>query len=181
MYDVIKTKDGYFLNKYPNEIKEVSSRKKFIYFIRGEGYKKTLAFEKVAEIDVCELSWLEIVKIADKYGLNVGKEFAEYKTCGMMARQAVRGKTKIYQKIKEILPNDFNSEFFDCLSSDYMLGCFGLDMFDVVATDKAFSQIDEDYDDCNATYKGKEISMNKYVEQKYGKEYVEIINKLIEN
>ena len=47
MCDVIKTKkDGFFLNKYPNEIKEVSGRKKFVYFISGEGYKKLWFLKK---------------------------------------------------------------------------------------------------------------------------------------
>ena len=57
----------FFPNTFPQGVKGQS----FEYFIRGEGYKKTKAFEFLNE-EIPErwsgLSWLEIMYIHEKYG-----------------------------------------------------------------------------------------------------------------
>jgi len=60
------------------------------------------------------LSWFEIAKLTDKYGLEVGEYLADGKTASIIARQTARSKTFIYNKIKDIIPNinNFNLDFF---------------------------------------------------------------------
>jgi len=177
--NILKVKDKYFLDVFPQTIKTLKSgRKQLEYFIQGEGYKKTVKFEVVGTIEFEKKSWYEIAKITDKYGLEVGYEFANMKTAGIIARQTARGYCAIYRKIKDIIPEDFNEDFFDCLKTTYTLACIGCDSFDIGDTDEALGRLDPEYNDAECTYKGKIVSMREYVTEKYGKIYAVIINKL---
>jgi hypothetical protein len=62
-----------------------------------------------------------------------------------------------------------------------MLSCFGYFTFDILGFDKALAKIDPEYNYLECTYKGKHnYSTNKYVTEKYGIEYTNLIKTLIE-
>lgn len=179
---LIKTKDYYLPHCWPCEIKPNG---KLEYFIMGKGWQKTKSFKIVEGVDLpdnrSELSWLEIAVLFDKYGLEVANVYAERKTAGIVSRQTAIGYGKIYAAIKDIVNVDeVDNNFFECLSFDYMSSCFGLFIFDIVATDKKLASKDKDYDHVNATYKGERISMRDYVRLKYSRKAVELIDKLNE-
>ena len=177
---IFKTKDGNFLDRFPQEVKtDKNGKLRLEYFVKGKGYKKTVKFEEIADIEFKNVSWFEVAKITDKYGLNVGAEFAELKTAGIVARQRARGHCAIYRTIKDIIPENFNEDFFDCLNCTYTVACMGVDDFDIGTTDDNLAVIDPEYDSLECTYKGKQISLDDYVTEKYGKEYSEIIERLI--
>lgn len=164
------------LDRFPQEIKNGT----LTYFEHGKGYKKTAHFTILeAELpDVWDRSWLEICKITEKYGMEVGVEYADTKVAGIIAMQMLKGYFSLYEKIKDILPENFDS-FFEILRFDYMLSCFGLYLFDIVALDKKLGEVDPEYLDEEATYRGEKCSMSEYVCKKYGEDYNKVIERLL--
>lgn len=177
----LKKENIYIPLNWNNEIKN----NVLSYFIYGEGYKKTKSFkildEKLPEKYENNLSWFDIILIHDKFGIEISNEYAETKTAGIVSRQTIYGYHFTYKIIKDIIPNNFNHDFFKCLAYDYHLACIGIYLFDIVATDKCFSRIDSEYNPTECTYKNLSCNMNEYVLQKYGESYVNIINKLMES
>jgi hypothetical protein len=176
-------KYGYFPNKYPNSIKKNG---KIEVFIPGEGYK-TVSGGLVQDIKLPDkwdesLTWFDIAKYGNKYGINVAEYYAVGKTAGIVARQTAKGYIFMYEKIKDLINEQtFDKSFFNLLRWDYMLSCYGYFMFDILGFDKALVKIDPEYNDLECTYKGKtDYSMNKYITEKYGIEYTDIINRLNE-
>ena len=178
----IKTKTGmiYKMNRFPQEVKNDTLQ----YFVYGEGYKKTKRFNRiVANIPELneELSWLEICKIHEVYGIDVSNEYAEQKTAGFISKRTVLSKYWMYSKIKDILNTIENSEwFFNLLSCDHTLSMFGIYSFDIIELDKVLNRLDSEYDNINCLYKGKNVSMSEYIDLKYGKQYTEMIDRLLE-
>lgn len=166
----------YFPNIFPQSINKSGV---LSYFIKGQGYTKTKKFE-ILPVELpdrwTKMSWLEIAKITDTYGLEVGDEYASCKTEGIVSRQTIAGYCSVYRKIKHLNPD--NSEFFETLRCDYMLACFGMLSFDIVACDKALAKLDSEYNADEATYKGESCSMNQYVLTKYGVNAVAMITAL---
>jgi hypothetical protein len=154
------------------------------YFVYGEGYKKTKAFE-LLEADLPDersvVSWLEVAKIYDQYGINVANLYAERKTAGIVSKQTAIGKGEMYRAIKGELATieDFDPQFFDLITCNYMLSCFGVFIFDIVAFDERCAHSDKEYDNKNATYKGEPCSLEQYVQKKFGERYVKLIDALI--
>lgn len=152
------------------------------YFIYGQGHKKTKCFTILEGVEVpdrwSELSWLQICKIHELYGIHVSNMHASCKTAGIVSKQTILGYYSIYTKIKDLIPENFDG-FFDYLSCDYMLSCFGMYSFDIVSFDKKMSQIDSDYNNVECTYKGNKCSLSEYITLKYGEVYRNIIDKLI--
>lgn len=178
--EVISINKGktFLLNRWPNVIK----KDQLTYFIYGEGYKKTKSFKVLPDVSLPDrrekLSWLELCKIHDQYGIEVSSVYAECKTAGIIARQTIKGYYAMYSKIKDIIPDNFD-EFFDLLRVDYMLSCFGMYSFDIVRFDSNMDQIDPDYDSVNCKYMDKECSISEYIRIKYGDLYCTIIDRLL--
>ena len=176
--DLIRVKIGKEFTYRLTGIRQEVKNGTFQYFTQGEGWKKTKRFEIMpvqmpGRWDV--KSWLEIAKICDQYGIDVAEVYANALTAGIVARQTARGYHFIYSKIKHLIDENFNPEFFELLRCDYMLACFGLFAIDIVGLDQTFSKIDADYDAEKATYQGRPCSMREYVQIKYGDKYVEVI------
>ena len=176
----IKTREG-IIYKRVSEFDRPSNTLE--YFIYGKGHLKTKSFRILPDVELPDrwdnLSWLEICKIHEKYGIEISNEFAECKTAGIISRQTIYGKYSLYQKIKNILPENFDA-FFEILPCDYLLSCFGMYSFDVCRLDQIFSKLDVEYNDVECTYKGETISMREYVALKYGADYVKLIDVLID-
>lgn len=177
----IKTKDG--IINIPVSYLAKESNGTLTYFKRGNGYVKTKSFKVLPDVELPdkwdELSWLEICKIHELYGIEVSNSFAECKVAGIISRQTILGRYAIYSKIKDIIPANFDS-FFELLTCNYLLSCFGMYTFDICTLDTTLAKIDKDYNDTESTYKGETISMANYITLKYGAEYSTIIKKLID-
>jgi hypothetical protein len=175
---LLKTRELFLPHCYPHEIKG----NKLEYFIRGEGWKKTKVFDIVNDVTLPErdsaITWLQIAALYNKYGIEVANTYAERKTAGIVSRQTAMGYGITYGSIKDVIPENFDSNFFECLSIDYMCACMGYYLFDIIATDKKLSSLDSDYNSNCATYKGEKCSMKEYITIKYGTPYVAIIEKL---
>lgn len=176
---IFKTKDRYVAENRSSRNADVLE-----YFVPGEGWKKTKKFTKV-ETDLPEdrwtqMSWLKLVMIFNEYGIDVADYYARHKTVADSSRRKVRNYAAVYACIEDLIPVDFNEVFFECLKCDGMLSVFGLDVFDIVQTDKSMSEQDPDYNDVLATYKGEQVSMRQYVLLKYGDVYAQIIDRLSE-
>lgn len=177
---LVKIKTGeVFPLTFPNSIEYKDGKKpKLEYFKRGEGYKKTVVFEVLNETlpnRTNTISWLDIAKLTTKYGIEVGEYLAEGKVAGIIARQSAKGFATIYNKIKDIIPENFDPVFFENMKCDYIMSCFGMFSFDIVAFDKWLTTNDPDYSGDECTYKGKKCSMRQYIELKYGEDYVKIV------
>lgn len=157
--------------------KAIKTKGSLEYFIKGQGRKRTKAFEKIEGLPDrwTKLSALEIAKIADQYSSNLAKEYAEQHTCGLMAGQWTRGYHEMYKRTKHIL-KDEDVELFGMLRCDYMLGIIGVYELDIVGLDEHFGKIDPEYFPEAALYKDKPCSMTNYVLQKYGQHAVDVIN-----
>lgn len=172
-----KVKDVFYLDKFPQSVKNGTLE----YCVQGQGYKKTKKFEVIESSDFLErgdkeVTWLYVAKMFDKYGIEVAEEYADCLTAGIVARQFAYGYGTIYQKIKHLLPIDWNDvKFFELLRCDYMMACFGMYSLDIIGLDAELSNMDSEYNATEATYKGVKVSMKEYVTQKYGKLYADII------
>lgn len=183
---LLKVKDLYLPHCYPFEIKK---NRQLEYFIYGQGWKKTKTYKIVEGVELpekwAELHPLDIAILFDKYGIEVANIYAERKTAGIDSRQYAKSYGYIYRNIKDILPEDFDRDFFTCLKVMWEPACFGLFVFDICETDNAFGEIDKKYRPMEISYinqKGedmKSVSMHQYVEMKYGEPYVKIIEALI--
>ena len=172
----LKKSNVYLLDGFPQSVKNGV----LTYFIMGQGYKKTKAFEYVEGVEMPErwskvINWLFVAKVFDQYGIEVAERYADCLTAGIVARQSARGYGLIYQKIKHLIDGNFNPEFFALMRCDYMLSCYGLFMLDIVGMDTAMGKIDPDYIPEQSKYKGRECSMKEYVTIKYGEQYARII------
>lgn len=155
------------------------------YFIEGEGWKQTTSFKKADGIILPDkwdgnITWLQIAKWWDQYGIEVANVYAESKTAGIVSRQTANGLGIIWRTIKNYVPKKFDENFFNCLTPDYMMACFGFFLFSVPDTDDKFSSLDSDYNNKECSYKGKRCSMREYVRQKWGESYVKMILALIQ-
>jgi len=156
----------------------------------GGGYKKTKVFESV-EIDIPEmdaaLPWLQIVKINLEYGESVAKVYAENKVAGIVCLPYLRAYTALYQKASEFIDQMdgkqtffTGEEFFEKFAVfDYFLAMGGVYTLDITKVDDILDKIDEDYDAEKCTYQGKNVSMQEYLEIKYGKLASEAVSAMI--
>jgi hypothetical protein len=174
-YIIIKTANNGYHWAYSSDLTNGSAK----YFEKGKGWRKSKAQIVDAPERSSKLTWLEIAKLSDFYGLNVASGYAESKVAGVVAWQTAAGYHYIYQKIKDLI-KDEDAWFFDLLRCDYMLACFGMFSFDVVAFDDHLSKLDPEYDSINCTYKGlSDISTGEYILSKYGKRHFEMIQRLL--
>lgn len=174
---LIKVGDRYFANSWRTEIDKNGS---FEYFVSGEGWKKTKKFTVVDGVELPErwdknLTWLDVARLYDQYGIEVANVYAECMTAGIVSKQTARGYGLIYGKIKHLIDENFDSKFFELLRCDYMLSCFGLFLLGIIGLDDKFGKMDSEYNPSDVKYKGKDCSMRQYVLQKYGQKYVDII------
>lgn len=140
------------------------------YFKQGEGYKKTKKY-RILEDTIPDkwtpLTWLEIVQIHDKYGINCSVLHSECKVAGIVAERHVLARYNLYMKAKHLI-KPIDADFFEILPIDGLLATFGLYSLDTIALDKKLSEIDPEYDDLNCTYNGKTCSLARYILVKYG-------------
>lgn len=164
---------------FPSKI--TNNGKTLKYWIRGEGHKKTNSFDILPEElpDRWGLSWLDIMYIHEKYGINVSEVYAGCKVAGIVARQNVYSRYALFQKARHLLNLETDREFFELIKTEYLSSCFGLYMIDIVATDKELSKTDPEYDSENATYRGETCPQEEYVRRKFGERYVAIVNAMI--
>lgn len=179
--NLLKTGDLFLADCYPAEITASGVLK---YFLCGEGWLKTKKYEVIENVNLpdrwVEISWLEIARMYNEYDIEVANVYAENKTAGIVSRQTARAYGHIYKKIQNIIPNNFNEKFFECLKCDYTLSCFGMFLFDIVETENKLAAIDSEYDQFSCTYKNqKNVSLKMYIQMKYGNEYAIIIDRLI--
>lgn len=178
----VRRRDGdvYVPHRFPSDI--TNDGKTLKYFIRGEGHKQTKAFE-ILEEELPDkwdrLSWLDIMHIHEKYGINISSIYADTKVPGLVARENVRSRYALFEKARHLLDPEKDRELFELIKPESMLSYFGMYMLDIVATDKALSKADSEYDSENATYRGNPCSIEDYVRIKFGDRGVEIINALI--
>jgi hypothetical protein len=175
-------KSGLYLPLGGGSMNEIDKKGNFNYFIRGNGWKKTKSFTVIEDDFLLNrgedgINELYIGKVFDKYGIEVAETYANCITAGIVARQTAYGYGVLYQKIKNILPSDFDNSFFKLLKCDYWLACFGLFSLDIVWLDDYFMKNDVDYDNVKCTYKGTEnVSLREYITLKYGVEYANLID-----
>lgn len=176
-------KSGLYYILGEGSMNEIDKNGLFNYFVRGNGWKKTKTFTVIEDDfllnrDDKGIDELYIAKVFDKYGIDVAEFYAGCITAGIVARQKAYGCGLMYQKIKDILPKNFDNSFFKLLKCDYWLSCFGSYSLDIIWLDYYFSKQDSDYDNVKSTYKDKEnVSMSEYVALKYGDDYVKIIDR----
>lgn len=174
----ITIKKNEFVNVfvYESDYKKALEKGVLSYFLRGVGHKKTKKFERIEGLPARKkLSWMQIAAYTEQYGLNIGEAYADCKTAGIVARQTAAGYCEMYKKCKHLL-NPEHEEFFNMLRCDYMLSCVGIYLLDIVRLDEALAKADSQYDSKGCMYQGSTISMSEYVKQKFGQEYVDIIN-----
>lgn len=168
----------FFPNTFPQEVKGQS----FEYFIRGEGYKKTKAFEFLNE-EIPErwssLSWLEIMYIHEKYGRYCSIIYAETKCAGIVALENLLSRYTLFQKAKHLLCRETDAAFFELIKTDGILSWLGMHQIDIIGMDDEFGKRDPEYQPELALYRGKPCSMDGYIEQKFGKRYAQIINAMM--
>lgn len=173
---LLKVGKQYYADCYPCSIKNGMLE----YF--QNGWKKTKSFTVVEGVELPErwgdVSWLEIAKLCDQYGMEVANVFADCKVAGIVSRQTAAGYTVTYRLIKHLITEDFNPVFFECLKNEYTFACFGVYLFDLVETEERLAKIDPEYDRIKCTYKGRTVSMRDYVVEKYGEVYAEAIHVL---
>ena len=182
--EVIKVRrrsgDIFVPHRFPQSIK--NQGKSLSYFIYGEGYKRTNSFEITKEVlpdRWSGLSWLDIMFIHEKYGINVSVEYADTKVAGIVARSNVYSRYNLFLKIKHLINKDEDRYFFELLKPDSMLSYFGCYTMDIVATDNEMSKADPEYDAEKATYMNNPCSMKEYVRIKFGNRHMEIIEALL--
>ncbi len=179
----IKSKNLILPLTFPQKI----HKEKLEYFVCGEGYKRTRAFEILP--DEIPDKWnvgnfLNVAKCGDKYGLEVAAYLADGLTAGIIAKQMARGAIRKWRAIKEIDPEFNDPVFFDAIKMEYTLSCFGVDVLDINGTDQALAKLDPDYNPENCTWRknGKirrHVSIKQYIAAKYGALYAQMLESLI--
>lgn len=168
----------FFPYTFPYEVKDPF----FKYFIWGEGYKKTKVFQILDE-EIPEqwsgLSWLEIMYIHEKYGQYCSILYAETKCAGIVALGNLLSRYALFQKAKHLLCRETDADFFELIETDGILSWMGRYQIDIIAMDDEFGKRDPEYQPELALYRGKTCSMDGYIEQKFGKRYVQIINAMM--
>ena len=177
----ITVKKNEFVNVfvYESDFKKAEQTGSLAYWIRGIGHKKTKKFERIEAAPErntgYKMSWLQIAKYTEQYGLNIGEGYGECKTAGIVARQTAAGYTAIYKKVKHLLQNG-DDEFFALLRCDYMMSCFGMYELDIIRLDETFQELDPEYNHVACLYKDEPCSMSNYVLLKYGQRMVDIVD-----
>lgn len=175
---IYKLKDGTYLPEGWNGITSVELVDgRLEYFISGQGRKKTTKYT-ILEEDVEEpVTWLFVGRMYDKYGTYVATTLAHTHkgVSSMVADQMATGYGVMYQKVKDVLTEDFNPNFFDLLRCDYMLACFGIYSLDIIGLDEKLGEFDKEYDPKTATYKGEPCSMKEYLEKAGGTLYAKVV------
>lgn len=145
-------------NSSMNEIKGTS----FHFFY--EGWKKVSIkkCEVVAELPDGEISWLEISKATNQYGLEIGEYYANRKVAGFRARRTANGFTYIYRKVKHLIDDSFDPKFFDMLECDGRMLCMGIPMIDIFELERKLKVDDND-------------SMEDHLIANYGQVYADIV------
>lgn len=181
--DIVQIKTGEkFLLRFPQSIKNG----KFEYFVSGQGYKKTKVF-KVLSVELPELtawSHWDICKIMDQYGEHIAKEYMEVRVAGIVALRFLLARYAFYKKALNHIPEnkqDLNFiKFFEMLPFDYFLSLIGIYTLDVAKFDSMLGKLDSDYKPDECTYKNESTSLHDYVNLKYGIEYGNFIESLLD-
>lgn len=156
----VEGRDLFLPMSHSNEISKDGKTFHFFY----EGWKKVSVkkCEIVAELPDGEISWLEVAKATDQYGLEVGEYYANKKVAGFRARRVANGFTYIYRKVKHLIDASFKSEFFDLLECDGKMLCLGIPIIDIFELDKKLGV------DINE-------SMEDHLVANYGQVYADIV------
>lgn len=179
---VVKVKRGKEILFFPHTFPQTVKGQSFKYFIRGEGYKKTKAFEILDE-EIPErwsgLSWLEIMYIHQKYGQYCSIVYAETKCAGIVALENLLSRYALFQKAKHLLCQETDAAFFELVKTDGILSWMGMYQIDITTMDDELGKRDPEYQPELALYHGKPCSMDGYIGQKFGKRYVQIMNAMM--
>jgi hypothetical protein len=173
----IKTKDG-FIHVRKDWSTEINKSRQLSYFVYGQGYKKTKRFELI-EVDLLpKKDALYIGEVASTYGDDIASYLCEqaFGCCTISAQNW----TPYFKHIYKIAKENFTEDEFDNISRDVVnnfRGFFGC--LDTPFLDEALSRLDSDYDCNECTYKGKNVSMAEYIQEKYGETTVKLIKLLL--
>jgi hypothetical protein len=173
----IKTKDG-FIHVRKDWSTEIKKNGQLEYFVYGKGYKRTKRFELI-DVDLqSKKDALYIGEIASNYGDDIASYLCEHAfgCCTISARNW----TPFFRYVYKIAKENFNEDDFDNISRDVVnnfRGFFGI--LDTPFLDEALSKLDSDYDCNECSYKGKNVSMAEYVQEKYGEPTMRLINLLL--
>lgn len=173
----IKAKDGivYVRKDWNTEINKNGQLK---YFIYGQGYKKSKSFELI-EVDLQpKKDALYIGEVASTYGNDIASYLCEHAfgCCQLSAQNW----TPFFRYVYKIAKENFNEEEFDKISRDVVnnfRGFFGI--LDTSFLGEALSKLDSDYNDKECSYKGRNVSLAEYIEEKYGEPAVRLIKLLL--
>jgi len=172
----IKTKDGivYVRKDWSTEIRKNGQLE---YFKYGQGYKRAKRFELI-DVDLQpKKDALYIGEVASTYGNDIASYLCEHAfgCCQLSAQNW----TPFFRYVYKIAKENFNEEEFDKISRDVVnnfRGFFGI--LDTTFLDEALSKLDSDYNCNECTYKGKNVSLAEYIEEKYGEPTVKLIELL---
>lgn len=173
----IKTKDGiiHVIKDWSTEICKSGQLK---YFKYGQGYKKTKRFELI-DVDLQpKKDALYIGEVASTYGDDVASHLCEqaFGCCTISAQNW----TPFFKHVYKIAKKNFTENEFNNISRDVVNNFrHFIGLLDVVFLDEALSNLDPDYDCNQCTYKGKNVSMSEYVQEKYGEPTMRLINLLL--
>lgn len=126
---------------------EIDKKETFEYFKYGSGWKKTKKYQVIDGVELPErwdknLTWFDVAKLYDQYGINVANVYAECMTAGIVSKQTAIGYGKIYAKIKHLITDDFSPKFFELMRCDYTLACFGIYALDIIGMDASFEKME---------------------------------------
>ena len=85
----------------------------------------------------------------------------------------------LFQKAKHLLCRETDAAFFELIKTEGILSWLGMYQIDIIGMDDEFGKRDPEYQPELALYQGKTCSMDGYIEQKFGKRYVQIINAMM--
>lgn len=173
----IKTKNG-IIHVRKDWSTEVSESGYLKYFICGQGYKRAKRFE-VIDVDLQpKQDALYLGEVALMYGDDVASYLCEqaFGCCTLSARSW----TLFFRYVYKIAKENFTENEINNISRDVVNNFRGfIGLLDVTFLDEALSRLDSDYDCNECTYKGKNVSMAEYVQEKYGEPTMRLINLLL--
>ena len=173
----IKTKDGivHVRKDWSTEIKKNGQLEFFIY---GQGYKRTKCFELI-EVDLePKKDALYIGEVASNYGDDIASYLCEqaFGCCTMSAQNW----TPFFKHVYKIAKENFTENEFNGISKEVVNNFrHFIGLLDVAFLDEALSNLDTDYNCSECTYKGKNVSMAEYVQEKYGEPTMRLIKLLL--